>query len=186
MSSTFILADPPIVLRPPRPDDVADRLALGRDPEIVRMFGGDTNRPMPPLATDEVARWLESIEAHPHAWIVEHEGRLLGEARLDNLNEHDGRARLATGLLDAARLGQGLGRRVVHLVLRHAFDQLKLHRVDLRVLDYNARAIRCYRSCGFVEEGRERESALVDGERHDDLIMSVLKHEYLVLVGRPR
>ena len=50
--------------------------------------------------------------------------------------------------------------------------------MDLRVLAYNERAIRCYLSCGFVEEGRERESALVDGERYDDLIMGVLAHEY--------
>jgi RimJ/RimL family protein N-acetyltransferase len=186
MSSTFILADPPIVLRPPRPEDAADRLALGRNREIVRMFGGDTNRPMPPLTADEVSRWLEGIVAHPHAWIVEHEDRLLGEVRLDNLNDHDARARLSTGLLDAAKLGQGLGRRVVRLLLGHAFVQLKLHRVDLRVLPYNTRAIRCYRSCGFVEEGRERESALVDGERHDDLIMSILRHEYLARAAGPR
>ena len=62
--------------------------------------------------------------------------------------------------------------------MRHAFDDLGLRRVDLRVLAYNERAIRCYLSCGFVEEGRERESALVDGERYDDLIMGVLAHEY--------
>jgi RimJ/RimL family protein N-acetyltransferase len=186
MSSNFVLSDPLIVLRPPKPEDAADRLALGRDPEIVRMFGGDTNRPVPPLTMDEISRWLKNIGVHPHAWIVEHEGRLLGEARLDNLNEHDGRARLAMGLLDPARLGQGLGRRVVRLLLRHAFEQLKLHRVDLRVLAHNVRAIRCYRSCGFVEEGRERESALVDGERYDDIIMGILKHEYLVpAAGRP-
>lgn len=185
MTSPPILADPPIVLRPPKSGDAADRLALGRDPEIIRMFGGDANGPMQPLAIDEVSRWLERISAHPHAWIVEHEGRLLGEARLDGLNEHDGRARLAMGLLDASKLGQGLGRRVVRLVLRHAFEELELFRVDLRVLAYNVRAIRCYRSCGFVEEGRERESALVDGERHDDIIMGILKHEHIALaVGR--
>jgi ribosomal-protein-alanine N-acetyltransferase len=184
MSSARILRGPEIVLRAPKPEDVEDRLALGRDPEIIRMFGGNTSKPLPPLTAGEVSRWLDRINAHPHAWVVEHQGRLLGEARLDGLNEHDGRARLATGLFDSTKLGQGLGRKVVRLVLQHAFEELRLHRVDLRVLAYNARAIRCYRSCGFVEEGREREAALVAGERHDDVIMAILSHEYFARAAR--
>ena len=31
-----------------------------------------------------------------------------------------------------------------------AFGILGLHRIDLRVLAYNTRAISCYRRCGFV------------------------------------
>ena len=88
-------------------------------------------------------QWLDRLASHPHAWIVEHDGSFLGEARLDGLNKRDRRARLATGLYDPARLGRGLGRQVVHCLLRHAFDDLGLHRVDLRVLAYNKRAIRC-------------------------------------------
>lgn len=34
-------------------------------------------------------------------------------------------------------------------VLHCAFDTLKYHKVYLRVLEYNRRAIRCYGECGF-------------------------------------
>ena len=64
------------------------------------------------------------------------------------------------------------------MVLSHAFGTLRLHRVDLRVLSYNERAIRCYRACGFIEEGRERESARVGKAWYDDIIMGVLAREY--------
>jgi RimJ/RimL family protein N-acetyltransferase len=124
-----------IRLRQPRPEDAGARLALGRDPEIVRrMFGGDTSRPLPPLAAREVDRWLEGLRAHPHAWIVEHADQLLGEVRLDGLDERDGRARLAIGFYDPTKLGIGLGQETVRLVLAHAFEVLGLHRIDLRVL----------------------------------------------------
>lgn len=169
---------PRICLRPPRPDDAAGRLALGHDSEIIRMFGGDTGRPLPPLTAPEVASWLEGLRAHPHAWIVEHEGRLLGEVRLDGLNQRDARARLAIGFYNPAKLGIGLGRETVGLILAHAFGALELHRVDLRVLAYNTRAIRCYASCGFVVEGRERDAALVDGVWYDDVIMAILAPEF--------
>lgn len=71
-----------------------------------------------------------------------------------------------------------MGRELIKLVLSHAFGTMGLHRVDLRVLAFNERAIRCYRSCGFVEEGRERESARIGDVWHDDIIMGILAEEY--------
>ncbi len=61
--------------------------------------------------------------------------------------------------------------------MRHAFGTLGLHWLGLRVVAYNTRAICCYQACGFVVEGREREAALVGGERHDDVMMGVLARE---------
>ena len=156
---------------------------MGRDPDIMRMLGADLAS-LPHLTEAAVARWLAGLSTHPHAWVVEHDGRLLGEARLDGVDLHDARARLAVGFYDPARLGKGLGRETVRLLLAHAFGLLGLHRVGLRVVSYNMRAIRCYRACGFVEEGREREAALVGGERHDDIMMGALAHEFTELSSR--
>ena len=50
--------------------------------------------------------------------------------------------------------------------------------MDLRVLAINERAIACYRRCGFVEEGREREAARIGDEWHDDIIMGILAHDF--------
>lgn len=72
---------------------------------------------------------------------------------------------------------------MTRLVLRYAFEDLGLHRVDLRVLEYNDRAIAVYEKCGFVREGVERESANVAGKWHSDLIMGILEHEYRALVS---
>lgn len=72
----------------------------------------------------------------------------------------------------------GLGREAVRLVLAHAFGPLGLHRVGLRVMAFNTRAIRCNRACGFIEEGREREAALVGDAWYDDMMMGVLAQEF--------
>lgn len=164
-------------LRPFRESDFAGRLALGRSAEIVRSFGGDPQL-LPPLEEDEARAWVARNLAHPLCWAIEVEGKLLGEVRLDGLDRQDRRARLAIGLYDVSQLGKGLGREAIRLVLAYAFGALKLHRVDLRVLAYNERAIRCYRACGFVEEGRERESARVGDAWYDDMIMGVLAREF--------
>jgi RimJ/RimL family protein N-acetyltransferase len=148
------------------------------------MFGGDPNA-FATLTKEEAKRFVDSLAAHPHAWVVEHEGRFLGEIRLDNVDEHDRRAGLAVGLYDPAKLGMGLGREAIGLVLKHAFGELGLHRISLRVVDDNTRAIRCYRACGFVEEGREREAAYVAGEWHDDVIMGLLSREFRARLTKP-
>ena len=175
------ISNPKVILRKPKQGDLERRLSYGQHSEIVRMFGGNS-KDMPPLTVEEASAWLKAIEDTPYAWVVEHDGHLLGEAKLHSLNEHDRRARFALGFYDHAKLGIGLGQEVTHLVLRYAFEELKLHRVDLRVLAYNVRAIRCYEKCGFVIEGKERETAYVDGEWHDDLIMGILANDFAKVV----
>jgi RimJ/RimL family protein N-acetyltransferase len=50
-----------------------------------------------------------------------------------------------------------------------------LHRVELRVLDFNLRGIGCYRRCSVIEEGGERDAAFVDGAWLDYMVMAILE-----------
>ena len=174
------LRTPRTVLRPFGPQDVEGRARCGEDPEIVRMFGGspDFDEPVP-MSAEDAAGWYDHVtrDGDPLHWAVEHEGRFVGTARLHGVDPVDRRARYAVGLLDRDVLGRGLGTEVTRAVVTYGFTEVGLHRIDLRVLAYNTRAIRCYRRVGFVEEGRERESALVDGTWHDDIIMGMLDRE---------
>ena len=182
-NSSTVGAGPPtlrgrrVVLRRIEERDKQDRLTAGNDADAVRMFGGD-DRVVAPLTDEDVERWYENQLREPYAWVAEFEGRCIGAARLHSLSATDRRARFAIGIFEADLRNQGLGTEMTRLVLRYAFEELKLHRVDLRVLVYNHRAIATYEKCGFVREGVERESALVAGEWHDDVIMGILEHEY--------
>jgi RimJ/RimL family protein N-acetyltransferase len=75
-------------------------------------------------------------------------------------------------------MNHGYGTEAMKLVLAHGFDDMQLHRIELRVLARNKRAIRAYEKCGFVYEGTKREAALIDGEWFDDLMMAVLADEF--------
>jgi RimJ/RimL family protein N-acetyltransferase len=175
-NSIPVLSGPNVVLRRPKLEDVDARLALGRDPEIFEMFGA-SRETIKALTREGAATWVQNLLAHPYAWIIERTG-LIGEARLDRLDMQDRRASFAIGILDPACLNRGFGTEAAKLVLDYAFGELKLHRVSVRVLAYNERAIRSYRKCGFVLEGRERESAFVNGQWHDDIMMGLLEHEF--------
>jgi RimJ/RimL family protein N-acetyltransferase len=163
---------PTLRLRSPQAEDAAQRLTLGNAPEIMRMFGADPAQ-IPPLTLEQSQAWVDRLAVHPHAWIVEHEGRFLGEVRLDEVDRQDRQCRLAIGFYDPGKLGKGLGKEAVRLALAHAFGTLELRRVTLRVVAYNERAIRCYRACGFVEAGRERDAVSIGGQLHDDVLMQI-------------
>jgi len=140
------------------------------------MFGGDPQQ-FRPLTEDAAKSWVESQINERFAWIIECDQRLIGSLRLHSVNHADARAVLAIGILDEASLGQGLGVEAIRLVASHAFGPMGLHRLSLRVLAFNTRAIAAYRKAGSVEEGRARETAPIDGVWHDDVSMGLRSSE---------
>jgi RimJ/RimL family protein N-acetyltransferase len=143
------------------------------------MYGGNLSD-LRPMTEDAAKRWVQRLLGQDYAWIIE-AGSLIGEIRFDRVDLRDRRANLAIGIEDAGQLGKGLGSEAIALALGYSFNVLKLHRVSVRVVDYNLRATRAYQKCGFVIEGREREAALVDGAWHDDVTMAILDREYLAM-----
>lgn len=180
------------MLRLPVPADVAARVEIPRDPEEHQMYGGSGD---PKVFTEaEVrARLAENTSQDltrgrafviaalvwPDGLPVDHpEGRYVGTESLHSISWQDRRARLAIGIFDRRFWSHGYSTEATRVLLRYGFGHLGLHRVDLRVLDYNTRAIRSYEKCGFIREGLERESAFVDGSWRDDVIMGILEEEY--------
>jgi RimJ/RimL family protein N-acetyltransferase len=171
------LSDTNATLRRVRAEDVERFLALDSDPEIHEMFGGSRNT-YRPMTTEAAQAIVKHLSEHQYAWVIEHAAEVIGSARLDRVDMQDRRASFAIGILSPKCLGKGIGTEAMRLVLRFAFEQLNLHRVSLRVLAYNHRAIRAYQKCGFVIEGHEREAALVNGQWHNDVIMGLLDREF--------
>ena len=164
-----------VTLRRPVPADIDARFVIGRHAEIVRAYGRRFD-PTEPYTRQHAERTIGFLIDQPLAWVIDVEG-FIGHVRFHTADAHDRRAAVAIGIEDPARLGHGLGTEALGLALGFGFAA-GLHRVSVRVLASNARAIACYRKCGFVDEGRERESAFVEGLWQDDLIMGLLDREF--------
>ena len=64
------------------------------------------------------------------------------------------------------------------LILRFAFNELNLHRVQLTVFEYNDRAVAVYERLGFQREGVYREALYRDGVRYDMYLYGLLRREW--------
>jgi RimJ/RimL family protein N-acetyltransferase len=170
-----------ITLREIRKSDIDDRLFFGRPDEFMHMCGGNRNENQEFQPKEVWEQWYQSIKEQPDdrmTWMIEHENRCIGSAGLHHISRTDKNAAFAIGIWDVTKFGCGIGTEATKLVLKYAFTELGLHRVDLKVLDYNMRGIRCYEKCGFKVDGVLRENALIEGEYHSDIVMSILEDEF--------
>jgi RimJ/RimL family protein N-acetyltransferase len=166
-----------LLLRRPKRSDVEDRFALGRNSDIYRMFGADLSK-LTDFTFENAVAWVDSIANHPAAWVIEYKGKAVGEIIINNPVDSDRRAGLAIGILDPAHLGVGLGSEAISAVVTFSFRELGLHRLSIRVLSFNDRALRSYEKLGFIREGIEREAAKVGDAFVDDVIMGLLERDF--------
>ena len=74
--------------------------------------------------------------------------------------------------------GRGFGAAMLDAALAKCFDELRLHRVGVRVFDSNEAALACYEKVGFVREGVLREAGRYGRDRRDLVVLSVLEDEW--------
>ena len=166
-------------LRALEPED-ADRIHpwLG-DPEVSRWMTNDH-----PLSLAQVRKRCEDRAVNTYEKVVlgieaKAERKLIGVIDLRDAQPEVGEAELDVYIGDAEyRQGGGYGTEALRLMCRYGFNNMRLHQITLWVVAENEVARHVYRKVGFVEEGRHRESFVGEnGERHDMILMSMLRGE---------
>lgn len=167
-----------VILRPKQREDVARQHEFNQD---IELYGLDCDFPH--------ASSLEKAQADFEAWInkpdensawfaIEADGKYIGDCCLMNLNHRHGNLELGIVIGDRDYWGRGYGREATQMLLTYGFHYLGARRIVLTTHAKNERAIRCYRACGFVEEGRPRKAIWMEGEYIDLVNMSILREEW--------
>ncbi len=75
--------------------------------------------------------------------------------------------------------GRGHGKALLRALVEAVFEQTDTYRLSLGVFPDNLRARRAYEAVGFIAEGVARGSAFFGGVNRDELIMSILRPEWV-------
>lgn len=80
--------------------------------------------------------------------------------------------------LGAPFVGHGYGTDATKVMVRYAFEELGLHKLELEVWAFNTRAIRSYQKAGFSQEGLRKAATFHHGRFIDAIDMSILAEDY--------
>ncbi len=168
-----------IILRAISREDLPRLAAFNNDVEFELAGGGD---PPMPQSLERLQAEFEQDAAkggrNGASFVIEANGKVIGGCALFRFDDTAHTCELGIGIGDKDYWGKHYGREAVKLLLDYAFRLRNFHKVWLRVNGGNERAIRSYRACGFIEEGRQRAQVWSNG-RYDDLVyMGVLHDEW--------
>ncbi len=104
------------------------------------------------------------------------DGALVGFVYLNNLDWFSRNAEFGVLIGEREKQGKGFAREALELVVRYAFQELNLHKIYLRVVSFNKRALELYRTFGFAQEGVQRRHAFVRGRYHDVVLMGLIRN----------
>ncbi len=162
-----------VLLRRVEPADYPHIQKWQNDPVVFRWM--DYTRH---FSAEDIKESEERATVEGHPFIIELDGRPLGRIGLNNFRPRDGLASLYIFVGERDVWGRGIGRDALMTLLVYAFDTCNLRMVELWTLADNERALRLYKTCGFVEEARLRARSWIEGEYIDHLIMSINAEEF--------
>lgn len=158
----------------------------GNDPSIWPLLGGWHF----PTSPEWGESWLERIrnDGLNQRWAIDTEEHgLIGTANLVDVNWKDRNA--FHGMMIGGRdiRGRGYGMDTIMAVMRYAFEELGLFRLDGSIIANNEASYRVYvEKCGWREEGRQRGWYFRSGRRWDRIIVGVTEKDYREVVERTR
>ena len=165
-----------VVLRPIEREDLQRLHELRQDVELgVLAYSGWQPKPLALLEK----QFEKGLDDEEFTWfVIEADGKVIGTTGLHDFDRRHGAAELGIAIYDRDYLGKGYGREAIRLLLEWAFNVGNWRRIWLMTSAPNERAIRSYRACGFVEEGRLREHDFYHGKYVDVVCMGLLRREW--------
>lgn len=110
--------------------------------------------------------------------VIAPDGRIIGESVINEIDFDLRCANFRIAIFHSTERGKGIGTWVVETTRDFAFEELKLHRLELDVFSFNPRAEEVYLKAGFKREGVLRDAIYHDKNYADDILMSILEDEW--------
>jgi RimJ/RimL family protein N-acetyltransferase len=169
-----------IVLREFMKEDIEHIRKWVNDPSVVDYL---SDAFLYPHTLNETERFVNEIldgksQIRGFVIVEKDSGAYIGQLGLVNIDWKNRVGEMGIVIGNADYRGRGYGTEAIRLLQDFVFRRLNLNRLELTVYEDNAAAQRCYRKCGFNEEGRKRLNIFRNGRYRDTIFMGILKEEY--------
>jgi RimJ/RimL family protein N-acetyltransferase len=172
-----------ILLRAPEREDLKAFHRWQNDEEVMMLARSqpDHVKSMASLEA-EMEKDLKGEDAEVRRYMIEEKssGKAIGwcSIRFHTWARKYHNADLGLCIGEKAEWGKGYGTEVTQLLLREAFEQLNLHKVEWWTFPENKASIALAKKFGFNEEGRLKDHHFFNNQFHDSLIFGLVKSQY--------
>lgn len=176
-----------VTLRAPELMDIPDLQRWTNDPEIWNMLGG-WHFPYSLRSTEEWVRSRRDGNLTDHVFCIEvPEEGIIGTANIINIDWKNKNAFHGMLIGKPNLRGKGYALDALYAIMRYAFMELGLQRLDGDMIAYNTRSIDFYvKKGGWKEEGIRRNWFYRNGQHHDKVIVGVTRDDYFELVSHTK
>jgi ribosomal-protein-alanine N-acetyltransferase len=105
--------------------------------------------------------------------------RLIGGLTMSNVRRGVTQSAMLGYWLGLPYVGGGAMTNAVKAALPHAFEQLRLHRIEAAVQPTNQRSVGVLKRAGFFEEGLARRYLKINGVWQDHLVFAILAEDWM-------
>ena len=157
-----------IAFRRARPDDVEFLVELVAHEEVAPFLAAAGSR-----TAEELLEEIRAGEEEPAAggrFVIEVAGQRAGTMAFRRTNRRSRIAHLGGLAVHPDFRGRRLADEAARLFVRHLFDELGFHRLELEIYGFNERAVAHAERIGFVREGVRRRAY----DRHGDWVDGVM------------
>lgn len=154
------------------------------DPEIEKMVGGYSY----PISREMQLDWFlrNPNDKNNLRLIIETaaEGGI-GFVNLVNIDWKNRSAVHGIKIANQNSRSKGIGTDAVMTIMKYAFEELQLNRLESSIIEYNEPSQKLYLDkCGWTVEGIKRNASFKLNEYHNELMIGILRDEYLELVKK--
>ncbi|MGE7942152.1 GNAT family N-acetyltransferase [Lysinibacillus xylanilyticus] len=176
----MIITGQDVFLRPITENDVDSIFMCFQNEEIMYMTG-TRNLLTKDQIKEALNRFSEDSTRCDFAICLVENTRIIGDLAIMEIDLDNQKAMFRIALHSIENCGRGYGAEAVQLVQKFTFEELQLNRLELQVYSHNIRGMKSYEKVGFKKEGVLRQSLLMNGKYSDEIIMSILRDEYMEL-----
>lgn len=129
---------------------------------------------------DEVREYVYNLSrsASDGFFLILYNNTAAGTIKIGHINWETMTADIGVMIGNRSMRGKGLSVLAVNTAVKYAFEVLGMRKLVGGCAAGNIPMQRCFRRCGFVEEGCERQSLYIEGNYQDHLWYGMLREEY--------
>ena len=165
-----------IYLSPRNSEDVEQFTQWLNDFETTDYLGRSGNL----ITIEGEKKYLEENNSPESTFVIVtlDNNKMIGTVSLEKINWRNRTATLGIFIGDKDFRNNGYGTEAIKLILEYGFKYLNLYNIKLDLMEFNARALKCYEKCGFKEYGRRRKCEYLNGKYYDIISMDILSDEF--------